>query len=110
MTGSWGWTYYKYLYSPSQAPDLTVGCLVPPGPRQGLVTALSAPGPEGGGCCPCFAYEERDERRVGVMLFVTAIPGGAGAVVKCLMLSDICFLHKPDLLTHSYYTHTDLSC
>ena len=59
----------------------------------------------GGGCCPCFEYEQKEER---VMLFVTAIPWGADGsgemwwnVVKwmgLIMLSHICFLQRPGCL------------
>ena len=104
---SWGWTHYKYL-SPHPRPDRWL-----PGPRQGLVTALCVrpPGAEGAAAHVLHTSREREER---VMLFVTAIPWGADGggemfnVVRHLLFTEKLWLL--DLLTHSCYTHTDLSC
>ena len=95
------------IYPPS--PDLTVGCLVP---DRGWSRHYVCGPRERRGLLPMFCIRaEREER---VMLFVTAIPWGADGggemfnVVRHLLFTEKLWLL--DLLTHSCYTHTDLSC
>ena len=74
--------------SPLPSPDLTVAWS-----QTGAGHSIVAPCPGIRGAAAMFCI--RGDWRVRVMLFVTDIPGAQAAVVKCVMLSNICFLHKP---------------
>ena len=92
--------------SPLPSPDLTVAWS-----QTGAGHGIVDPGPgirEAAAAMFCI----RGDWRVRVMLFVTDIPGGAdGGGEMFNVVQHLLFTQAwPALLTHSYYTHTDLSC